>query len=265
MITIVAGDWGHTEMSDLAPSGKLENGRVIRETFAVLRRNLKTFALLAVILVGAPALLLGVLQLAYLKPGVTLSWQTGLMTVVVGLSGLILQGGIMYGTVCDLNGRPVRVADGLSVGLRSFLPMLAIGLMLYIAVVLGMMLLVVPGVMIALAWAVSIPAYVAERTSMTGSFGRSAELTRGNRWRILGLGLLYVVAVIIIEALTGVIANIGQVASGGGVSMLTAVVVTPVVRVVNALFGATGGAVLYVELRRIKDGVGPEGLAAIFD
>jgi len=123
----------------------------------------------------------------------------------------------------------------------------------------------VPGLMIAIAWCLCIPVYVVEQPGLTESFGRSAQLTRGNRWRIFGIFVLYFVALLIIELVFGVFGSAMRVAAGGAPSMLVALVVNPLLYVANALIGATGVAVLYVELRQIRDGVGAEGLAAIFD
>jgi hypothetical protein len=252
-------------MSDVGASAKLDLGRVIQQLFAVLGRNFVTFLVLAAIFVGVPALIAGYLQMTTIRAGQLFSGPVLAGGLLAALGALILQGIVIYGTVTDLNGRRATVTDCLSVGLRSFLPILGIGIMWYFAIVFGLVLLVVPGLMLLVAWAVCIPVYVIERTSLTGVFGRSAELTRGNRWRIFGLFVLYVVALIIVEAVLGVFGNAGRIAAGGGVPVLQAMVIMPLINIANALIGTTGGAALYVELRRIKDGVGAESLAAIFD
>jgi hypothetical protein len=185
--------------------------------------------------------------------------------IVSGLAGLILEGTVIYGTVTDLNGRPARLADCLSVGLRSFLPLLGIAILFGIAVAFGALLLIVPGVMLAVAWCVAVPSYVVEQTGVFGAFARSAELTRGNRWRIFGLFIIYFVATIILEVVLGVFSGAASLASGGGMSFVQAIILGPLFRVAAALLGATATAALYVELRRVRDGVGADSLAAIFD
>ena len=256
-------------MSDVGVAGReigrLDMGRVIQEMFAVLGRNFVTFLVLSAILVGLPALLTGFLQLNFLRTDEGFAWQTIFGSLAAALGALILQGTVIYATVNDLNGKSASVGDSLAIGLRVFLPLLGIGLLWYLAVLLGVLLLIVPGLMILVAWSVCIPTYVAERTTLTGSFGRSAELTRGNRWRIFGLMLLYIVALLIVEAVLGVFGAAGRVASGGAMSFLQALVVTPLISVANGMIGASGTAVLYVELRKIRDGVGAESLASIFD
>ena len=245
--------------------GALDIGRVIQQLFQVLGRNFVTFLLLAVILAGVPALLVGLLQMNSLGRGQLFAWQSLIGGVVAGLAGLILQGTIIYGTVSDLNGRPASLADCLSVGLRSFLPLLGIGILLYTAVFFGSLLLLVPGIMMGLAWCVAVPAYVVEQTGVLGAFGRSAELTRGNRWRIFGLVVIYLVVLVILELVLGVFGSVASISAGGGLSLMQVAVARPLLGIGAALIGTVGAAVLYVDLRQIKDGVGPEGLAAIFD
>lgn len=249
----------------------LDIGRVIRETFSVLGRNFATFALLAVIMTGLPTAVLYGAQGAFATTGdITaffgprLLW-TVLGALVAGVSGLILQAAIIHGTVSDLNERPVMVGDGLATGLRAFLPLFGIAICMSLAVSLGIMLLIVPGVLMALAWCVAVPSYVVEQRGVFASFERSAELTRGSRGAIFGLFVLYIVAALVVEIVLGVVGGITNFVSIGGFSPLTRLVVMPLIQVINALIGASGIAVLYVELRRIKDGVGPRGLAAIFD
>jgi hypothetical protein len=245
--------------------GQLDMGKVIQELFAVLGRNFVTFLVLTLILVGLPALLSGYLQMTYMRAGNPLAWQPLLGGLAVGVGGLILQGTVIYGTVTDLNGKPASLGASLSVGLASFLPLLGLGILMYLAVFCGFILLVVPGFLLLVAWIVAVPAYVAERPGIFAAFGRSAELTRGNRWRIFALLIVYFVAVVIVEALTGVFGNASRIASGAGVPMTQAMILTPLISIASGLLTSTGAAVLYVELRRIRDGVGPAGLAAIFD
>ncbi|HEY2356079.1 MAG TPA: hypothetical protein VGH86_01410 [Phenylobacterium sp.] len=245
--------------------GPLDIGRVIQSMFQVLGRNFVTFLVLAVILSGIPAVLVGLMQLNFLNRGELFSWPSFVGGIVSGLAGLILEGTVIYGTVTDLNGRRASLADCLSVGLRSFLPLLAIAILLGISVAFGALLLIVPGVMLAIAWCVAVPSYVVEQTGVLGAFARSAELTRGNRWRIFGLFIIYFVATIILEVVLGVFSGAASLASGGGVSFLQAIILGPLFRVAAALLGATATAALYVELRRVRDGVGADSLAAIFD
>lgn len=242
--------------------GKIDIGRVISDTFKVLGRNFVTFAILSGVLVGLPSVLMLVLQpfaadaqnLRF-GPGIFFGWLVALVT------GAILQGALVYGTIQDLNGQRASLGDIVATGLRSFLAVIAVSILFAIALMLGIVLLIVPGIMIACAWCVAVPALVADRTSIFDAFRRSAELTRGNRWRIFGLLVIWIIAVMLLSGVVGVISGPG--AAAGALSP-AGLIVNFVYATLSGLIGAAGTAVLYVELRRAREGMGPQWLAEVF-
>lgn len=252
-------------------TGGLDIGRVIQELFAVLGRNLVTFGLLALILTGIPTAILYSVEGTAVTSGNPAEifgprlWWIFLGAFVSGVFGVILQATIIYGTVSDLNGRKASVADGLGAGLRAFLPLIGLAIMMGLAIACASLLLLVPGIMLAVAWCVSAPSYVVEQTGVVGAVRRSAELTRGSRWQIFGLFVLYFVVAIIVQTVLNIVGRVTGFAVIGGFPLITLMVIMPLIQVINALIASTGAAVLYVELRRLRDGVGPQGLAAIFD
>jgi hypothetical protein len=252
-------------------TGSLDIGRVIQQIFGVLGRNIVTFGVLAVLLTGIPTAVIYSVQAGLVRsadPAQVFGPRFGYLMLgafVAGMFGLILQCTIIYGTVNDLNDRKVSIGESLSVGLRAFLPVLALGIMLGIAVALGFVLLIVPGIMLAVAWCVAIPAYVVERPGIMEAFGRSAELTRGNRWAIFGLFVIYMIAAIVIQLVVTMIGGVASFAAGGGPPLISRVLLMPLVQVVSTLVASTGAAVLYAELRRVREGVGAADLARIFD
>lgn len=257
-------------MTDIAEPQALDIGRVVQETFQVLGRHFTTFFVLALLLVGLPSAVLHVFQAAALRTAVatmtfggpTLYW--GVLGVLVTLAtSVILQAAIIYGAASDLNGRPVSVTDSLRVGLSDFLPLIALAILLGIAVFVGFCLLIVPGVFLALMWCVAAPAYVVERPALFDSFNRSADLTRGNRLRILVLGILWLIAAIIIGIVVGAVAGILSFASAGLFLYVNAAIVQPLIGTIGAMIGATLSAVLYMELRRLREGSG--ALTGVFD
>lgn len=249
-------------------SDKLEIGRVIQQTFEVLGRNFVTFLVLATILAGVPAVIVGLIQMQATETNSATAWAWLVTTGLIGgVMGLVLQGALTYGTIHYLNDRRVDISEGIAVGLRSFLALLAVGLLYGLAVALGMLLLLVPGIMIALAWCVAVPVLIAERKPILETFGRSAELTRGNRWRIFGLFLIYVLAYMVISAIIGALAGAWLLVDGDSDLAIgpAQIAINFVTNVISSLIGATGGAVLYTELRRVREGATPNALAAIFD
>jgi MFS family permease len=252
-------------MTDAAAveAGKIDIGRVIQETFQVIGRNFTSFTILSAVLVGLPTVLMTGLQGQMgaqdfrFGPGLFLSWLVAIVT------SAILQGALVYGTVQDMNGRRSGVGDILTTGLRAFLPVIGVSLLFGIALVVGFILLIVPGIMIACAWCVAVPALVAERVGVSDAFRRSADLTRGNRWRLFGLLVIWAVAVMLLSGIIGAVTGAGALTAGGVFSPV-ALVLNFIYATLSGLVGATGVAVLYVDLRRVREGLGPQGLAEVF-
>jgi hypothetical protein len=149
------------------------------------------------------------------------------------------------------------------------LPALAtIGLISSVVIVLGFLMFVLPGLILGVLLAVLIPVRTIEQTDFVQTCVRSAVLTKGNRWPILGL----LIGVIVLEIAGDIAVNIvigdpvlagfsEQPSSDGAAAILGSALVATAISVI----GATGTAVLYCELRRIKDGPAPRELASEFD
>ncbi|MHB8658756.1 MAG: hypothetical protein ACYC91_12520 [Solirubrobacteraceae bacterium] len=106
---------------------------------------------------------------------------------------------------------------------------------------LGFIAFVIPGIILALRWAVVAQAAAVERTDWIGALRRSGELTRGHLLHILGVllvaGLIEVALDGIGQGLAGTGAKAGQVAIGIAVITIT------------RSFGALISAILYLDLR----------------
>lgn len=250
-------------------SSKLDIGRVIQGTFGVVGRNFATFLLLSLIFVGAPSFIANLLQVRATASG-NPDFQVSrlALTFVSLVTTNILQGALVYGAVQDFNGQRASIADSLATGLRAFLPLIGLGILMAIALTFGFLLLVAPGMMMACAWCVAAPALVAERRGVFDSFRRSADLTRDNRWRIFGLYIVLFAIMLAVSLTVSVVSGVAGLrgALAGGVSALTPAVLVlgAVINAVLSMLGAAGAAVLYIELRRAKQGHAPEWLAEVF-
>lgn len=259
---------------------KLDIARVLEGTFKALSRNIVTFGVLALLLAGLPAAIIGAIQVSllrgaggaistdmFLNPGYWTNAGLG------GLAGLILnailQGALIQATVEDLNGGRPTVGAALATGLRNFLPLIGVTILFALAVGFGTVLLIVPGIMIACAWCVAVPSLVADRTGVFGAFSRAADLTRGNRWRIFALGIVIGIIMIVVDAVFNAVVGVSAFATDPLQTLdrlLSPVfLVASVIRsTVTSVIGAALVAVLYVELRRLKEGAAPGWLADIF-
>jgi hypothetical protein len=268
-------------------------GRVIGRLFEVLGRNLLLFLLLSALLVGLPTGVFAYVQLSVMTPLLTPGTPAGDPSALMAslfsplrigigvaawlasiIGNAVLQGAVIHATVSDLSGKRPTFGECLGTGFRFFLPLVAIGVIFAICFVFGLLIFIVPGVLLALAWCVAAPAEVMERKGVFGSFGRSVELTRNNRGAIFGLAIAFGIAQWIVQTLLSTVMSVGMggYAAAAGPSssafqnlFVVQMVINLVVATVFASVGQAGIASLYSELRHAKEGVGVEQLAAVFD
>jgi hypothetical protein len=269
-------------MTAPTPAPTFQIGRVISRLFGVLARNLASFLALAALLVGLPAAAVYFLETAVINlplpgsgspPTVRFAGELSAFLVspfVTFIAGAVLQGAVIHGTVSDLGGKRASFGDSLGIGLRLILPLVAIGVLSSIGMFFGFLLLIVPGVLLALAWSVAAPAEVMERRGVFGAFSRSAELTRGHRGAILALYLIFFVISFVVQTMVAGVQAVAIGLIGGGLKglsnfALAQTVATFIAQTLVAMVGAAGIASIYYELRVVKEGVGAEQLAAVFD
>ena len=259
-----------TDLTMTAP--RFDIGRVVKLTFGAVGRNWLVFGLLAVLLSGVPQALLGwtQTQMQGNPSGAFSVLPVFVLEVLLTIvASYVLQAAVVYGTVADLNGRRATFGECIAIGLRNLLPLIGLGILMGIALGFGFLLLIVPGVLMGLAWIVAVPVVVVERTGVMASFGRSADLTRNHRLAIFALVILFVVIFWIGIIVVGVFTAVFTLGFAGNLTSpvlrLAIALVTAVLQAVVGALGAAGIAAIYYELRSIKEGVGPEQLAAVFD
>jgi hypothetical protein len=245
------------------PAGKLDLARVVQDIFTIIR--------------GQPALLVITLLLSCLGAGFNyfnmrslgvatpspiprftpLVLSGGLVGIVVGM---LYFTGLIAAAVGQLEGRTLSLKEVGEIALRRVLPVTGLAILSGFGVGFGLILFLVPGIILALMWFVSIPVVVAEPIGVFGAFTRSRALTRGNRWRLFGLYLLVLVLLLILE---GVIIG-GSFIFGPPqtLGVVRLVVISLVSGVANLVVYLMLSAV-YVQLRDLKGG--GESLARVFE
>ncbi len=278
-------------MSLAQPSaGRLDVGRVIGGTFGVIGRNLWAFLGLTLLLVFAPTFLIGLVSLALVgadPTGMVGAAAAPFVSLAIALvSSAMLQGALVHGAVRDLNGGRAGFGECLSTAFRYALPlvgmlllisvglfaaalaaMLVVGLVVQgnpLLMVLVVLALVVGAVVVALRWSVAGPALVAERLGVLRAMQRSAVLTGGTRLHIFALFLIFIVAVSLLFFAIVTISTAAMVA-GAGLAALPLLLMIIALQVVVPIIVDTALAVVYVELRRLKEGVGADTVASVFD
>lgn len=234
-------------------------GEVVNRTVKTTQRNIGVFIGLSAILVGAPAFFIGLFQSDPANVSGTLA-IAGIVAMLVNfVTTYILQGAIIRGAIVDFNGGRANFADCMQTGLRHAAALFGIAILITFGVMIGMVALIVPGIIVAIMWAVAVPVRIVEDTGIMASLRRSRELTKGARWNLFWLFLIYVVVSMVVSMVSAV-----PFAFAAESPILLAFL-NVVITVILSVIGAVGVSAVYYELRSKKEGIGAEQLASVFD
>jgi hypothetical protein len=85
--------------------------------------------------------------------------------------------------------------------------MAAAGVLLFLAMLVGTLLLILPVFLVITIWGIVIPVIAVERRGVFAAFDRSRQLVRGSGWRVLGvvvlLGMIFLLAGILLTRVIG--------------------------------------------------------------
>jgi hypothetical protein len=230
---------------------------VIVRSWTILSRHFLTF----VFLVGIAQLLPLLLKVTGLVNQTAPDMSTILTAGAIGLLSFILstfaQAIVIYAAFQDLRGQPVNAMESVRQGFSRVIPVIFASIFMGIVVGLGFLLFVIPGLIALAALAVVVPACVVERLGPMESISRSRDLTTGHRWPILGVGVAWLV--------------IGFMVVGSVQAALPANPPLPrelvqwIWQVLAGSFTSVYAAILYHDLRAVREGIGIDEIASVFD
>jgi hypothetical protein len=128
-----------------------------------------------------------------------------------------------------------------------------------IAITVGLILLIVPGLFLITIWAVIVPVIIIERSGAMASFGRSRQLVRGHGWHVFWTLVLVYIIMLAVNIVLGVIFSalphvwgdaLSSIISGTLISPFLALVVTLVYYRLVGSAVAAGGAGPYGEYQQ---------------
>lgn len=193
-----------------------------------------------------------------------LIFDEGVLVILASLVSLVLH--TFY------QGVVVRLVDDVRDGRRDYafgelfssvspvvVPLILASLVVGIGVMVGLVLLIVPGLFLMTIWAVVAPVIVLERAGVFDALGRSRELVAGNGWNVFGLIVILFLLMFVFVAVVAAIGFAVGPALGVLLSLIASVLVAPVT--------ALAISVLYFDLRDVKgqsapltQPVGPAGI-----
>jgi len=105
-----------------------------------------------------------------------------------------------------------------------------------IAITVGLILLIVPGLYLITIWAVIVPVIVLEQSGALASFGRSQQLVRGRGWHVFGTLVLVFIILIAVNLILGLIFSaLPHVLGNGLSSVISGTLIAPFLALVVTL------------------------------
>jgi len=178
------------------------------------------------------AVLEGLLYLVNHVVGLVLGLLIGLVAAFLVQAALVKAAQDVRDGRADLS-----IGQTVSAASQVIWPVTGASILAGIAIVIGLFLLIVPGLYLITIWAVLVPAIVIERAGVFSSFGRSQRLVKGNGWNVFGILIItflilfaaQLVLALILSALPTELSNaISTVVAGALISPFQALVVTTI-------------------------------------
>jgi hypothetical protein len=236
------GGWpqiGEQQPSESRGPSSIDVGAVARRTFQIYVDQAPVLMPAAAVVFAISGVLRVVLTSA--SPGL------GLLGLLISLVATTLFTGMVVELVADV--QDSRRAASAGRLLRAVMPVLGqlllVGIAEGVGVLVGLILLVIPGLILLTVWAVAAPVVVLERPGGLRALGRSRELVRGNGWNVFAVILLLVLLVAVLTAAL----ELGVAAA----SATAGLVVMVVLGILAAPVSALAAAVLYFDLRHARE------------
>lgn len=178
----------------------MQSGAIVREAWELYKAHWRTFVPLALIVY----LVLGLITLVF---ALILGWLGVVIGALASIVGTFWLQGALVEAVQD-------VRDGkqdLSIGetfqrVQPRLPALIVaGILAGIGILIGFVLLIVPGLFLLTIWSLIVPTIVLEGKSAGESFGRSRELVKGNGWSVFGVIVITIAVMIVAQIVVSVL------------------------------------------------------------
>lgn len=250
-------------------------GRVLNTAFGTIFGNLFVIVGIAFLFGGLPRALVTYVQRSGLPRVGTnqIAPATFLWLLVAGLLitmvfAVIAQGALIRATIAANRRERARFGECLAIGLRRWPPLIGLALVSGVAFLFAAIVFIVPAIILAMMWYVAAPLVVAERSGVFAALGRSADLTKGERWNIFLVLLITLGFLLVIFLLSNAVSGIGITISArsgdfSGLAVVTAIAGAVGATLQTVLTSAISTAV-YIELRELKEGPETQGLDAVF-
>jgi uncharacterized protein UPF0259 len=213
----------------------IEPGQVISEAFETYRNHAGALLGGALIVIGISAVINGIFA-------TTGSLALVAIGALISIVATVLYTGYVVKLVQDVRDgrRDFSVGELFSAAAPYIGTLFLNGLLAGIAITIGFILIIVPGLILITIWSVIAPSIVVEDRGVIEAFGRSRELVRGSGWNVFGAIVLAFLIVIAVSIVAGLI--------GSAVNDAGRVILQAIANVLTAPIAALVASILFFEL-----------------
>lgn len=243
----------------MEPSLSLD--RVVKSSYALLRKRLGRFVGMSAMLIGAYVLAGLLIGIAFAMPAGTARALVASVVIAVDIVGLVYltyayNASVIRIVELDTQGvEPGSITEVYESVKKRIWPLFGMSLFVGAVTVIGFFVFVIPGVFLALIWCVVAPVVVLEGLGFA-ALDRSQRLAKGSKWGILGLlAVLFCIYMVVYFGFFVVVFLLALIFRAAGGSTAGAIV-TWIAQIGGYLvvlpLGALIPAVLYFELRGVE-------------
>lgn len=250
-------------MDQLQLTRPLDAGEIIDATFTLYRRRFVPMVMVTLVLTVIP-FALSLIGGCRVEPVTQIIIDCGndfwyfvytVLSLVAGVGAVLVAAGAYADIPADWRG-----AAGAT--MRRIGPILAAGIVSSLAVGIGLVLFIVPGIILLISFYWWAPALMIEKVGPIASLGRSWRLASGERGRLFLVFLVFVIISAILAGIFGVLVfflfNVLFGINAGYVDNFLDLIITLLVVPLTAVFPT----VVYLDLRVRKEHLDKEELAA---
>jgi hypothetical protein len=191
-----------------------------------------------------------------------------ILVALLGLFGQLLSHGASFKLLLDSYlGRSADVRESFEFASHRLLSLLWLAIIATILIVIGFILIVLPGIWLLVSFSVAVPVLMLEGLGGWSALRRSMSLVQGRWWatfgRLISVLLMYIVALIVIGIIAGAIER-GVNITNVTLFVIVAGIFQGVITIFVTPFIAAAITVIYIDLRVRKEALDIELLASRF-
>ena len=243
-------------------------GRVFSRGFLSFRQAMAPALLITLLfIVGPQAVVLGLFGGMRSMPDFERLMSAGLIVgavvggILIWIFSIAAQTGLVFLAMSAQQRKTMSFGESMLVGLRTFLPVLGMSILVALGTALGFILLIVPGVMLMVLWSVAVPARLHDGPGVFAALEESSSLTKGVRWQVFAILLLTGIALWVVQLL----GSIPAAWMPDEYARYVAAVVQPLSVGITTLVSSFGGASLFHELKWGGRDANEEATAEMFE